>query len=150
MRHIIIQMISGVGGALGFGLIFNLDKKHIPFAILGGFLCWTVYLVCEHFGIGVFFSTLAASAASTIYAEGMARVRKAPATLFLVPPLLILAPGASLYYTMSYGVANDWEMSRLYGSLTIQYALGMAAGMSFVWAAGDMIRRILAGKKVKR
>ena len=103
-----------------------------------------------HYDKGIFISCLAGAAVAAFYAEVQARILKAPATLFLVPALIPLIPGSTLYYTMSGVVGRDWEMARDYGSRTLQYALAIAAGISMVWAVTTMIFRIFKKRKEER
>ena len=37
---------------------------------------------------------------------------------------------------------RDWVTAQYYRGLTIQYALGIAAGISLVWAVVDMLHKI--------
>ena len=72
-------------GTLGFALFFHVAPRHLPLATVGGGLSWLLYLVCFHQGRGVFVSALAAALGVCLWAEILARVRKAPATVFLIP-----------------------------------------------------------------
>ena len=79
--------------------------------------------------------------------EDMARVEKAPATVFYIPALIPLVPGGSLYYAMSYAVRSDWDMVGRYGSATFYCALGIACGMSIVLAMEYTINKLAAQRK---
>ena len=48
----------------------------------------------------------------------------------------------ALYYTMSYAVQRQWQYAAMYGSKTVQCALGLAIGMSLIWIFHDMARRV--------
>ena len=85
---------------------------------------------------------MAAAAFATIYAETMARIKKAPATVFYIPTVVPLIPGGSLFYTMSYAVLSEWNMVQSYGASTLYCALGIAAGMSMVLSIAHTARRI--------
>ena len=60
--------------------------------------------------------------------------------LFLIPAVVSLVPGGTLYYAMSYAVQGDLEMSGSYGAETVQYVLGIACGMCIIWALFTTIR----------
>jgi uncharacterized membrane protein YjjB (DUF3815 family) len=133
MENVIIQLISGMLGSLGFSLLFNVGKKFLPPAALGGFLTWGVYLLCMSFsGMGVLMSTVIASAICQIYAEILARIYKTPTTVFVIPAVVPLIPGGSLYNTMYSAVIKDWVQFRYYGAQTLWGTLGIAIGLSFV------------------
>lgn len=142
MNSTVIQLCTAFLGALSFALIFGLRRRLIIPASLGGLLSWAIYLICGGFIDGVFAPCLIASAFSALYAELLARVLKAPVTLFFLPAMVPLIPGSSLYYAMSSVVRRDMDTARHYGSLTIQYALAIAVGMSLVWAFCVMAGRI--------
>jgi len=49
---IMIQLITGAIGSVGFGILFHIKKKYLPLAAVGGFLSWLVFL------LGMFFFRL--------------------------------------------------------------------------------------------
>lgn len=50
-----------------------------------------------------------------LWSEGMARVRKAPANIFMIPGIIPLLPGGALYYTMSALIGGDMDTVMLKG-----------------------------------
>ena len=74
----------------------------------------------------IFISGLVASALSAVYADFLAARKRAPVPLFLIPSVVPLIPGSTLYYTMSAAVQGNTEEVSHYGSLTLQYALSIA------------------------
>lgn len=143
MKGILLQLIMAWLGSAGFCLLFHLRKELLFFSSLGGLFGWGVYLFAGKYCEGIFFPTLVASAFCALYAEIFARVMKTPATLFFIPAAVPLIPGSTLYYTMSYAVGKQWELAGSYGFMTLQYALGIAAGISLIWAICDMERKLV-------
>lgn len=142
MEKNIVQLISAFIGSLGFCFVFNVRGKLAFPAAMGGMLCWGVYLLYESALGGIFMPTIIASSFAALYSEVLARIYKAPAPVFLIPTVIALIPGSTLYYAMSYAVSSDWELCREYGTRTGIYALGIAIGISLVWAAMEIIRNI--------
>lgn len=68
----------------------------------------------------------------TLYAEIIARIVKAPATVFLIPAVIPLTPGGTLYYTMSAIVDGDMAKAQEQGGITLLVALGIAVGIVFI------------------
>ena len=135
MEIYIIQLITATIGSLGFALIFNVNRRLLIPASLGGLLAWGVYLLCtEVFALHLLVSNLIAGAFCQIYSEVMARILKTPSTVICIPAIIPLIPGGALYRTMYSAVHQDWEMCRFYGYQTLLTALGIAAGISFVSA----------------
>jgi len=129
----LIQLITSFFGSLGFSMVFRVPKKNLFLCSLGGVLCCGVYLLSyDCFHLHLFLASLAAGAACQIYAEILARLLKAPATVFYIAALIPMIPGGSLYRTMDAAVSRDWPMFRLYGSGTAYTTLGLAVGMGLV------------------
>ena len=143
MSTILLQLGTAFVGSLGFALLFHTRKDFWIPASLGGMLSWGIYLLGKAHLYGVFFPCLIASAFAALYAEVLARILKAPATIFFITAVVPLIPGSTLYYTMSYAVRGAWDTSRTYGLLTIQYALSIASGISLMWAFSMMVTKIL-------
>ena len=40
MMQVLSQLLSAALGSVGFGLIFNLNRRYLPAAAVGGFLAW--------------------------------------------------------------------------------------------------------------
>lgn len=140
-----VQLIAGAVGSVGFALIFNLKRRYIPFAAGGGFLGWLVYLLCSAFiWDGIFLPTLAASFVTAVYAEILARICRAPSTLFFMTAVIPLIPGSTLYYCIYSIVMKDITSAKTYGEETFLYALAIAAGMSIAWTICDFSRKIRA------
>lgn len=134
---------------MGFALLFHLDRKHLLAASFCGMMGWAVYLMAMHATGTLFFSSLIASAMTALYAELLARREKAPATLFFIPGIVPLIPGSTLYYTMNAAVGGNMEDARFFSTLTVQYALSIAAGMSLVWAFFSMRRNVLRQRALR-
>ena len=93
---------------IGFCLMFNIQGKMIIYASIGGALGWLVFELTAFYGndlIQYFASTVAIS----IYSEVMARVRKVPVTVFLIPALIPTVPGSGIYYTMEHFIEGETE-----------------------------------------
>lgn len=135
IKLIIIQLLTAFLGSVGFSLLFGMRGKHLVPASFGGVLVWGIYLVLSAvIHDDGFMASLVAAAAAVIYAEVLAHLRRCPATLFVIPAILPLVPGSGLYYTMANAVSGNLDAAKLYGSKTLESALAIAAGISFVIA----------------
>ncbi len=77
---------------------------------LGGALGWGTYLAVQGLGGSVYMCNLVASVAVSIYAEIMARVRKCPATSYLVISFFPLVPGLIIYRAMDYSIQGNTQL----------------------------------------
>ncbi len=129
-----VQMPAAAMGALGFALIFNSRPGRLLFGALGGALTWAVYLVLAQYLTADFLCVALAAAFGAVYAEIMARVCKAPATVFTILSEIALIPGGSLYITMHHLVGGRQAEALSYGLHTVMVALAIALGIVLVTA----------------
>lgn len=143
MKETIVQLVTAFLGSLGFSLLFGMRRRHLLLASLGGMLAWGVYLLANHarWIEGDFIPYLLASAFAVLYAELMARLRKCPTTLFVIPAILPLVPGGSLYYAMSYAVRGQMGAAGQYGLRALKLGLAIAAGISIMVALREIRAR---------
>lgn len=127
-----VQCAAGLVGTLGFGLMFNIHGHGIPFAMLGSVISWLVCSLLMRLGWAEPTCYLIAAACSSFYAEIMARIRKFPATSYLLCALVPLIPGAGIYYTMDYIRLGMTAEAYAKGMATAAIAGCMAAGVLLV------------------
>ena len=132
MRTVVIQLLATFMGAGSFAILFQLKRKYLFIAALGGALEWGVYLLLMKLIGAVFPASFLASAFTALYAELLARWQRAPVTIFFISGIIPLVPGSSLYY---------------YSSRTVQYAFAIAAGISVITAVFEMWRTLKAKLK---
>lgn len=129
MTEFIWGIFTALLGTIGFSFLFRVDLKDIPWGVLGGGLSWAAYLVTFAFCHNVFASSLAGAMAATAFAEIMAYARKTPATVYLLPGLIPLVPGGSLYYTMNALIQKNYDVALEKGLATIEVMLGVSLGV---------------------
>ena len=133
-----IQCFAGMIGTLGFSLMFNMHGRGLPFALLGSIISWLVCSSCMRIGLPEPTSYLIAAAVSCFYAEVMARVRKFPATSYLLAALVPLIPGAGIYYTMDFIRRGMGQEAYQKGMSTAAIAGAMAVGVLLISTAFRM------------
>lgn len=128
----ITQIIAAFVGSIGFAIFFQMKGKQIALAGIGGAITWAVYLLAAQYFDGNFIPYFIAAVFVAIYAEAMARVNRAPATIFLTATAVPLIPGGSLYYTMAGLVNGDNVLFRNSGEAAITIALAISLGFVVV------------------
>lgn len=144
MRDAIIQLITGAIGSVGFALVFHVRKSYFLHVLSGSVLCWGTYLAATA-ALGsteVFMPTLISGFVTAILAEILARVCKAPSTVFFMTSIIPLIPGRTLFYFMQAIVREQYSQASNYGMATFLTALGIALGMSAAWTICDFSRKI--------
>ncbi len=130
----LLQVLAAAAGTLGFAILFNSRPRRLFIGGLGGGLTWLVYLILARFVGQDFLCVAAAAAFGAVYAEIMARVCKAPATVFTILSEIALIPGGSLYITMHHLVGGRQTQALQYGMHTLTVAVAIALGIVFVTA----------------
>ncbi len=129
MNEMILQLLWAGIGTFGYCLYIHAHHKHFIAATLGGILSWAVYLAMGMQSENLFLNMLLATIAVYTWSEAMARVMKAPVTVFLAPGIIPLLPGGSLYYTMLALLHQQTESFREYGRVTAVVTMGIACGV---------------------
>ncbi|MCR5808980.1 MAG: threonine/serine exporter family protein [Clostridiales bacterium] len=145
-----IQCVAGLVGTLGFGLMFNMHGRGMPLALFGSIVSWLVCSLLMKAGMKEPACYLVAAACSSCYAEIMARIRKFPATSYLLCALVPLIPGAGIYYTMDFIRRGMAPEAYTKGLATAAIAGAVAIGVLLMSTAfrmwGEWRKRRRAGK----
>ncbi len=89
-------------------------------------------LVVQHFSGNPFLSSLLAAVAVGVYAECMARIRKCPASSYLVISMFPLVPGLSVYRAMDYSLQGDTQQFLDTFLRTFGIAGCLSLGLAFI------------------
>lgn len=125
-------IVAAAIGTLGYCLVFNVKRDKIIYGCIGGILSTFLYFACVEAGWSLLIQNMIPAAVVTLYSEILARVVKAPATVFLIPSIIPLVPGGKLYYTMSAMVDGNDIKARIFAEQTLIIAVGIAVGIVIV------------------
>ncbi|HJF55737.1 threonine/serine exporter family protein [Anaerotruncus colihominis] len=131
--NILLPCLYSFIGCIGYCLSFNIRprKQMLLLSSAGGALGWCVYLLCggmKNDIIQSFFAIIVVA----VYSEIMARLYKAPATVYLVVGLIPLVPGGGIYYTMEYCINGDMMNFMNTGIHTFGIAGALSIGILLV------------------
>lgn len=127
-----IRLISTLFGATGFCLFFHVKKDKLLYGVIGSMFSIFALFICESLGLHLLLQNMVAAVIATLYSEIIARVVKAPATVFIISSIIPLTPGSALYYTMSAMVDGDTKTAEQMAKSTGTIALGIALGIVLV------------------
>ena len=135
-----LELISATVGCVGFAIWFGvLRGRQIIFCAVGAFLTWGAYLIAYRFLPNAFAATLLGAVICALFAQVMARVNKAPATIFQTVSVFPLIPGAALYYTMYGLVIRDTAFATAKGVELLLACFGIVLGFMVVEVASRHI-----------
>lgn len=127
----IIQVIAAFFGTIAFSLLFNVPSKHYLYCGITGAVGWLCYLL-SHTILSVTISSFIATLAVAILSRIFAVKRKTPITVFLIPGIFPLVPGAGIYYTSYYVVMDDLMNAAVKGIETIKIASSIVVGVTVI------------------
>lgn len=140
----ILQVIGAFLGVVGMSVVIGVPKKLILYSGAVGAVGWWIYLLLEQQYptlsiLQAFVATMVVSLISHIFA----RVLKAPGTVFLIPGIMPMVPGAGMYRTAYYTFKGSSDLASYYLSQTVQIA-GVIALAIFIM---DSVFKIIQLKK---
>ena len=141
------QCIVCLIGCIGFGILFNVHSWGVPLCAVGGCYTWLVYLLTFQYTGNLYVAYFWSTAFAAAYSEILARIRKYPATSYLVVSLFPLLPGAGIYYTMGYALEGSINMAVHKGLQTAAIAGVMAVGILLVSTATRAVNIWYAQRK---
>ena len=135
----IIQIISAFSAVFMFTMLLEIPRKYVIYASVSGAIGWWVYLIVQEKEdssmLAAFFSTLVVAFLSHI----LARIKKAPVTVFLVSGTLPAVPGAAIYRSVYFLLHDEQVQAIHYLNETILIAGGIAMAISIM----DSLFRLL-------
>ena len=136
--------------SLGFAIVFQVAKKDLLLAGLGGGLTRIFYLIfIAIIPSRIVYVALAAMVAA-LYAEIVSGRKHVPATYFMYPTIIPLIPGDLFYYTCAGIITGNAEMFRTNAINLILALVGLTVGFVVCSFVSNImrIRRLatIAGK----
>ena len=125
-----MQAILSFIGTMGFSIIFNVPKKELLLCGLAGAAGWTVnrliYGASPDFEVAaIFFGAVMVTCISRVSSFA----RKMPVTVYMIPGIIPLVPGAGIYYTMFHAVMGENTQALMLGIETLRNAGVIAVGL---------------------
>ena len=142
MNQELISVISAFFGSLGFSIIYNIRGLRIWIPAIGGAVFWAVYLIFLHFINNEFLGFFFVAILITIYSEIWARILKTPSTVILMPTVIPLIPGGSLYYAMDAALRQFFLKAQAAVGLAVALAAGIMAVTSMQHLISALIKMI--------
>lgn len=130
----LIEFLVAMIATISFSILFSAPKKELLFCGFTGALGWMVYYVFIQAGIGNVAASMIATLLLTIFSRAFAVIRKNPGTVYLLPGIFPLVPGAGIYYTAYYLFTGNREMFAATGLSTFETAAAIVFGIIFGYA----------------
>ncbi|NLA84210.1 MAG: threonine/serine exporter [Clostridiales bacterium] len=128
MKNVLFAAIA----ATSIGILFNVQRRNLLFAGINGGLGYLFYSITVAKGFESYVGMLTASIAMSVFAEIVARLRKAPASVFLAVALIPVVPGGAMFRFVLSLLEGDYELAFTYGIQTTLEAGALAIGIIVV------------------
>lgn len=136
--------------SLGFAIVFQVAKKDLLLAGLGGGLTRIFYLIFIAIIPSRIVYVAMAAMVAALYAEIVSGMKHVPATYFMYPTIIPLIPGDLFYYTCAGIITGNAEMFRTNAINLILALVGLTVGFVVCSFVSNImrIRRLatIAGK----
>lgn len=103
----VIDIISAFFVTMGFALLYNVRKKNLIVASLCGAFSWMVYLTVDGVTDSLVIPYFISGISIALYSELAAPILRTPVTVFLIPGIIPLVPGLTIYRTMEACLFGD-------------------------------------------
>ena len=146
----IAQVLMAALGTLAYSVIFAVPKKLWGWCALIGAGGWLVYLLLTAREVSTTAATLAATVGVILLARIFAVLEKCPATVFIIPGIIPLVPGAQIYWTAYYLVTSQTGMAMHTGFTALKSAVAIVVGIVAVFELPYSLFRGRHGRKGER
>ncbi len=139
--NLLFALFLGFLPAMGFAILFHGPKRCIlPAALIGG-LAWGAYQFFSSYNDNVITACFLAALLVGIFSDLCSRLFREAATVFIIPGIIPLVPGAGLYGTMVALLNGNYELATNTGIQTLLLAGAIATALMVV---GAVVRILLA------
>jgi uncharacterized membrane protein YjjB (DUF3815 family) len=140
--EVLKQFIFSFLSTIGFAVLFSSPKESIGKSGFVGATGWVVYFLTYNLLQGKVAGTFCAALSVGILGEILARYYKKPATVYIIPGIVPLVPGAGMYYTMLALVEKDFLMAANTGTETLFIAASISVGIIISTTLSKSIKRV--------
>ncbi len=128
----ISQILAAAIGTVAFSLLFSVPKIYYPYCGFIGGVGWVIY--CSLIPIvspaeATFFATVGVILLSRLFAVW----ERCPVTLFLIPGIFPLVPGAGVYWTSYYIVTGELSQASVTGFEAVKVAVAIVLGIVLIF-----------------
>lgn len=102
------ELVAAFLGTIGFALLFKMKGSYVLFVSIGGACTYLIFITLTFFGGSEFSAALSASVFVSLLSEALARILKAPTTIFLTTVSVSIVPGSGLYYSMRHLLLQEY------------------------------------------
>lgn len=143
MTTLFVQTLSAFIGTVAFSVIFHVAQKHYALCGAIGAAGWCFFqLLFASLGTveATFFATVVVMTLSRFFSIR----QRCPVTVFLIPGIFPLVPGAGIYWTAYFSLSKQADMALGKGLETLQIAVAIVLGIVLI---SEIPQKLFAKRK---
>ncbi len=141
----IAEVLAMYIASLTYSIINDCPKKELNYAAFTGFVSWMFYLFGLKITTSVLFASFISTFFVTVFCKFLTIYRKQPLTLYLVPAIIPLVPGKTMFDTLYALVDGNIALAIEYAIFTLSIACCITLGISM----SNVIKYPLIKKLIK-
>jgi len=146
MGSLMLAALAGALGAVAFAVLIRVPRRQLLFAALAGLVSAGIYALCGQLRFGEIAQVFLASVAVAALSELLARLRRTPAIVFLMPGLIPLVPGLLAYDAMYDLVRGNFVHGAGVAAETLFWAAAIGVGIALVLTLSQMFAGQATGR----
>ena len=150
MLELLLSVFYAFLSSLAFSMVFEVHGKTCFSTAIGGGIAWLIYrlvsMMHSNYLLPYFIATLGAA----VFSELMARIKKKPATVYLVVAMLPLVPGQGIYESMYAFAMGDNQKGIELSTQTLAISGSLALGILLTSTAIKIFQQIFFHDKSKK
>lgn len=145
-QHLIYSLITSIG----FAIYLSASKiDAIVSGIIGG-LGWTLYMILLISTKEVIFPYFVATITIGVLGNICSKIWKKPTIVYVLPGIIPLVPGYTMYYTMLYIATAEYKLATSKGIEAIFIALAIASALVITESLRKITNKIMDSLEKKR
>ncbi len=142
IETLIVQFIYAILSTLGFALIFRVPSTRIPVCALVGALGWMAYQISIAEGFTSVMAIFMGACIVALFSDFFSKIMKEAATVFIIPGIMCLVPGAGMYKMMLELIHNNIDGFAVEATQTLLSAGAIAVGLLVMGSLLKILRMI--------
>ena len=123
------QFVYSLLSTAGFAVFFNIPRDSVVKSSFCGAIGWLVYIISNELISSSIAGALLAAISVGLLGEFLAKRYKKPSTIFTIPGIIPLVPGAGMYYTALAVIDKNFISAAELGTESIFIAVAIAIGV---------------------
>ena len=129
-------------GTIGYCIIFKVPVRSLAPATFTSSIAWLVRAALIECDFSTVWATFIGAMVIAFFGEIFSRVLKDAVTVYIIPGIVPMVPGAGLYYTMLHFIQGETHLAMESGQETLFTAGAIALGLLVISAVARAVRNV--------